>query len=70
MNKNQSEIYDIKYWFDTYYKQHEEKYRRLIYLGKQTDDNKDPQKELKFLYLEAEEKRKRIQSLEDMLDNE
>ena len=29
-------------WFDIYYTQHEQKYRRLQTLGKMTDDGKDP----------------------------
>ena len=58
---------ELKIWFDTYYAQHEQKYRRLVAMGKLTDDKKDPNQQLLTLYAEAEEKRKRIQEIEALL---
>lgn len=57
-------INNNKYWFDTYYTQHEQKLRRLHTLGLKTDEGKDPYSELMALYAEAETKRREIQSLE------
>lgn len=50
-------------WFDTYYAQHEQKYRRLRTLNKSTDDGRNPYDCLIELYNEAEKNRKRIQEL-------
>ena len=61
------EIINLKYWYDNYYTQHEQKYRRLHSLGKLTDEGKDPYNELINLYNEAEIKRARIQELERLL---
>ena len=55
---------DIKYWFDTVYGYQEEKYRRLVALNKTDDDGVSAAEKLNALYLEAEEKRARIQALE------
>ena len=55
-------------WFDIYYTQHEQKYRRLQTLGKMTDDGKDPCNELLGLYAQAETKRARLKEIES-LDN-
>lgn len=63
----QMEIQELKEWFDTYYTQHEQKYNRLIALGKLTDEGTNPQEELLELYETAEINRKRIQELEKML---
>lgn len=61
------EINNLKGWYDNYYTQHEQKYRRLHSLGKLTDEGKDPYNELINLYNEAEIKRARIQELERLL---
>jgi len=58
------ELYEIEQWFETTYTQKEQKYNRLITLGKLTDDGKDPAQVLKELYLLAEKNRKIIQDLE------
>ena len=63
----QKELLELKYWYDNYYTQHEQKYRRLHSLGKLTDEGKDPYSELINLYNEAEIKRHRIQELEALL---
>lgn len=55
-------------WFDIYYTQHEQKYRRLQTLGKMTDDGKDTWNELLGLYAQAETKRARLKEIES-LDN-
>ena len=62
-----NEINKLKLWFNTYYTEHEQKYRRLHSLGKLTDEDKDPYSELVNLYNEAEIKRARIQELERLL---
>ena len=66
-NNLDDEMFNIQIWFDTYYAQHEQKYRRLVAMGKLTDDKKDPNQQLLTLYAEAEEKRKRIQEIEALL---
>ena len=58
------ELEDLKIWFNEYYTQHEQKYRRLITLNKADDDEVDGQTKLITLYEEAEQKRARIQELE------
>ena len=60
-------IWQLTTWFDTYYAQHEQKFNRLIALGKKTDEETDPQEELLKLYETAETNRKRIQELENLL---
>ena len=62
--KLQNEINELKSWFNTYYTEHEQKYRRLITLNKTDDDEVDGQTKLITLYEEAEQKRARIQELE------
>ena len=64
-----NEINKLKLWFNTYYTEHEQKYRRLHSLGKLTDEGKDPYNELINLYNEAEIKRARIQELERLLSD-
>lgn len=66
---NLMEINNLKYWYDNYYSQHEQKYRRLHTLGKTTDEGADPYNELINLYNEAEIKRARIQELERLLSD-
>lgn len=63
-DKLQNEINELKSWFNTYYTEHEQKYRRLITLNKADDDEVDGQTKLITLYEEAEQKRARIQELE------
>lgn len=58
------EIESLTFWFNYYYSQHEQKYRRLIALGKKCDDGTNPQDNLQQLYIQAEENRKRMQFLE------
>lgn len=65
----QKELLELKYWYDNYYTQHEQKYRRLHSLGKLTDEGKDPYNDLINLYNEAEIKRARIQELERVLSD-
>lgn len=60
----QQEIAELKQWFSGYYTEHEQKYNRLIALGKNCDNGDDPQIKLIALYNEAEVKRARIQQLE------
>lgn len=60
---------DAQNWFEGYYSQHEQKYRRFIDLGIMCDDGSDPIEKLKALQLEAEEKRKKIQNFENLLKN-
>lgn len=66
---NLIEINNLKGWFENYYSQHEQKYRRLRTLGKTTDEGADPYNELINLYNEAEIKRARIQELERLLSD-
>ncbi len=63
----EDEIANIRFWFSSYYQQHEQKYRRLHTLGQLTDGGKDAYTALIELYKEAEIKRKRIQELENQL---
>ncbi len=67
-DKNLNELTELKIWYDNYYAQHEQKYRRLHTLNKLTDDEKDPYSELINLYNEAEIKRARIHELEALLN--
>lgn len=65
-----SELSSLKLWFNTYYAEHEQKYRRLYTLKVYCDDGKYPYDKLIDLYNEAEYKRARIQELERLLANE
>ena len=56
-------------WFNTEYTYKEQKYRRLIVLNKADDDGVDGNTKLLALYNEAEEKRARIQELEQCINN-
>ena len=60
----EQEMRELKVWFNGYYTQHEQKYRRLHLLNKLTDEGSDALSALTALYTEAEEKRSRIQALE------
>ena len=64
----EQEYQELKYWFESNYSYKEEKYRRLIALGKLDDDGISPQEKLILLYQEAENKRIRIQQLENLLN--
>lgn len=64
INETFLEYQNLLGWFNGYYREHEEKYRRLIYLKMTTDDNRDPAQLLLELYHQAEVNRKRIQELE------
>lgn len=61
------DITDTKEWFNIYYRNHEEEYRRLISLEINCDDGSNPKDKLKELYQEAEIKRKKIQELEKLI---
>ncbi len=63
----ENEISIIRDWFRKYYTEHEQKYRRLHFLGLTDDDGVAGRDKLSELYAEAETKRKRIQELESLL---
>ena len=60
----------LKNWFNEYYTIHEQKYRRLHFLGQLCDDGSNPYIKLNELYNEAELKRKTIQNYELDLKSE
>ncbi len=60
----------LNLWFNNYYTIHEQKYRRLYTLNKLDDDGVPAYDKLIALYNEAENNRKRIQELEELLANE
>ncbi len=66
LNKEKQEIQE---WFDSFYAQHEQKYRRLIAMGKSCDDGTNANDKLTQLYEEAELKRKKFQDLELAIKN-
>lgn len=66
-NLARDELINLTAWFNGYYTEHEQKYRRLHSLNKLTDEGKNPYNELINLYNEAEIKRARIQELERLL---
>ncbi len=61
-----TEYQNIIGWFNGYYAEHEQKYRRLIALNKLDDDGGAPQSKLVSLYKEAEIKRKRLQEIQQI----
>ena len=61
------EINKLKEWIRFQYNYKEQKYRRLIALNKMDDDGVDSKTKLNDLYIEAEEKRSQIQTLEAKL---
>lgn len=63
----ETELLELKNWFDKEYSQKEQKLRRLNTLQIYTDDLKQPYNELLILYKVAETKRKRIQELEAII---
>lgn len=63
----ETEISTLKEWFRKYYTEHEQKYRRLHFLGITDDDGVEGKIKLAQLYEEAETKRKRIQELETLI---
>lgn len=58
----------IEAWFSDFYTKHEQKYRRLYTLNKNDDDGVSGYDKLIQLYNEAENKRKRIQELEVLIN--
>lgn len=58
------EIDSLRNWFNGYYAEHEQKYRRLYSMRIYCDDGTDPYQQLMLLYQTAEKNRKRIQELE------
>ena len=58
------EINALKNWFNGYYSEHEQKYRRLYTMKLYCDDGTHPYDKLTELYQTAEKNRKRIQELE------
>lgn len=66
----QQEIQELTEWFDIYYARKEQKLRRLKELDILDDDGIDGQSKLIALYIEAEDKRKRIKELEKEINNE
>lgn len=63
-------LIDLKDWFDHYYTEHEQKYRRLDYFyhdGTINVETTTAHKNLVELYHQAEEYRKEIQELEEEL---
>lgn len=58
------EIDSLRNWFNGYYAEHEQKYRRLYSMRIYCDDGSDPYQQLMLLYQTAEKNRKRIQELE------
>lgn len=62
--KLQIEMNELKIWFNTYYTEHEQKYRRLYTMKLYCDDGTHPYDKLIELYQTAENNRKRIQELE------
>lgn len=68
LNSVLSELVFLKTWFSENYTIHEQKYNRLIALSKLDDSGENPATLLNALYEEAEVKRKRIQQLEQELE--
>lgn len=64
---NKNKIAELKQWFDTEYRYKDEKYNRLIVLGKTDDDGVSAEVKRKDLYEEAEKVRKQIQELEKLI---
>ena len=67
-NKLIDENLNLKCWFDQEYPRKEQKYRRLIALGKLDDDGIEPQVKLNELFVYAEKVRLRIQEIEKILN--
>ena len=65
--EKETELGLLRYWFNTYYTEHEHKFRRLYSLNIKCDDGTDPYEQLMSLYKEAENKRKKIQEIEQLL---
>jgi hypothetical protein len=64
-NSLQVEYFELLDWFNNTYTYQEQKYRRLVALGKTDDDGNDASEKLAALYIKAEKNRKRIQKLEE-----
>lgn len=67
MSNEYIEYQNLIGWFNGYYAEHEQKYRRLHTLGKTTDSGKNAYDALIELYKLAEQKRQRLQELEVIL---
>lgn len=65
-----NEIDHLKQWFDIDYMRAEQKYRRLHTLQQLCDNGTTPYDMLIWLYKEAEVKRKRIQELEGLINEQ
>lgn len=63
----EQEIMTLKNWFKDDYTYQEQKFRRLIALNKQDDDGIEGEVKLQQLYEDAEQKRVRIQELEELI---
>lgn len=66
--QREQEYNNLLNWFDYEYTYKEQKYRRLITLEKPDDDGINANVKLQNLYIEAEQKRLRIQQLEKLLN--
>lgn len=65
-----NEYLSLLAWFDITYTQKEQKYRRLHTLQLKCDNGATPYDMLILLYKEAEVKRKRIQEIEENINDE
>lgn len=63
-----NELNQLKQWFDVDYTRLEQKYRRLHTLQLLCDNGETPYNALIWLYQVAENKRKRIQELEGLIN--
>lgn len=70
INNINQEINSLKHWFDNDYTRLEQKYRRLNTLNQKCDDGSQPYDKLIQLYQQAENKRKRIQELEVLINEQ
>ena len=65
-----NELNNLKQWFNNIYQYQEQKYRRLHTLQQLCDNGASPYDMLIELYKEAEVKRKRIQELEVLINEQ
>jgi len=63
----EQELFNLKEWFALEYAYKEQKFRRLVALGKNDDDGISAATKLNDLYQVAEQKRAEIQALELLL---
>lgn len=64
----ENEVSELKYWFETEYKEMFQKYNRKITLGLTMKDGSDPKEGLKQLYLQAEKNANRINELNKLME--